>query len=209
MSSEPSAGKAAAKVESTDKKKNYWTLDKVASAIAISTFMFGVGSFAQARDLFTGTTQLKLEQQQAQQLAAQQIKTEQQKIRQSKIDDYIAHADEACRPAVSQDTNRPTTYDYQAQVRIGALRQQMLTDWKAAPLYLLPADAMPSVNKILSELQAANDFWVAMSAAFSTGNLGVEDSALGQFTLAEGAFETDAAQFGFQVCDHAWPNLQP
>lgn len=194
------------------KNQHYWTLDKVASAIAVATFLFGFGSFAQAKDLFTGATQAaqaKLAQQEQQQLATDQYKTQQQNLRQSLIKDYVEVADQECQPVVSQDTNRPARYDYQADLRISELRAQMLVNMEAVPRKDLPADQIPVARKIISEFQAANDYWAAVTSAFAAGNIGVEDSALGQFTLAEGAFEADAAQFGFQVCDHAWPNLDP
>lgn len=199
MESEPAA----------KKDRNYWTLDKVASLIAIGTFLFGVGSVAQAVGLFSGTTQRRLEQQEQQQFDAQETQAQQRNERISQIDDYIRRADSACQSAVGQDTDRPATYDYQADLRISSLRIQMLDSWESVPYGALPADEIPVVRKIFLEFEAANDYWAAVTAAFSARNIGVEDTALGQFTSAEGAFETDAAQFGFEVCDHSWPNLNP
>jgi hypothetical protein len=191
------------------KNKNYWTLEKVGTAIALGAFLFGFGSFAQAKDFFTGETQRKLAQQAQQRAAAEQQQQWDESRRRAAILRYVESADAACQPTVSQDSNEPAQFDYQAELRISGLRLEMLTRWESVPWGPLPGDQIPEVRRIWSEFQAANDYWAAMTSYRGAGNIGAQDAALGLFTSAEGAFEADADRFGFRACNHRWPNLEP
>jgi hypothetical protein len=200
---------SAAGSRAAAKKEHYWTLEKVGTAIALGAFLFGFGSFAQARDLFTGAAARRQAQQQEQQALDRQQQATRTQQRNAAIGEYIARADSACQPFASQDSSRPARFDQAADAGIRDLRVAMLRAWQAVPWGSLPSDEIPRVRKMWSEFQAANDFWAAVSVYAGTGDLGAESSALGLYTTAENAFEADAGELGFRWCGHSWPNLLP
>lgn len=179
-------------------RESFWNLGNITALIALCSFFFGVGTWADLSHQPLGTPTASA-------------------VRLRYIDEqrssYVNMADQACHAAVSKaPTAAPEEICYNWTISVLTLRRQMARDWSVLGTGALAAAdsaGAAEVWKMLADFRAADVFWAATADALKARDVAGHNTNLGLFSSADGAFHQEAVRFGLTTCAFAWPSVPP
>ena len=210
--SKPSqAGEAKTESKKTESK---WTIDHIGAILGLLALLTGASSVASIVGVLTGYTKKEAAiQTQVQQEIAANAANETKGRRET----YIAIAEDACIPWVSEDSTDSfvnTTVDRATLAKqmyvVGVDRARMLSAWaKAGQASYLNATDITAVNAAIAQGIVANGLWndLATHETDPAGDAGFQ-AAVALYDAANELFERDVLEalpdFPSFRCAHDW-----
>jgi hypothetical protein len=172
------------------------TLQNITALIALASFCFGIGTWADLRHRFAPTANEVL-----------------QKYAGTYRQQYLSAADAACNRAASKGHQAtPTNLSYDWMMSILTVRRHMATDRSLvglASVEYVDVPAATDAREMQYDFVASNAFWAATADDLKAANVAGYNTNLGLFTTTEGTFVTEARRFGLKTCSFAWPSVPP